>query len=466
MSRTLFVFDLDGTLADTADLDDGRREPSMLLDFDPLEADLDHDPWAYVTPDGVRVASLVGRLESFGHRVAIITRSPRAYASTLCGMLDIESCLVWPSTDTDRAGKLRRLAELAHVDPADALYIGDEDSDAKAAAQAGFGFLWAQGIGAEFSDQFSAVENLPELGRGPWSVAEAARSLFENPQYAREEMQHFLAMKAKPEHRFCLIPADITSSQSRSHFRYVGVRPALFTRDERGEDYFALLRNLFPKLSAPEVHPTVAENYYFVSYRKMRSTEDDDDPLGDLMRRIKDYTTTSGPEVELGSLPFVAHVMAAHLSQRFARIGEVNVDHVAPNPYSLEQPGQASSWLCRWATEVASSALTDEGLHREWFAWRSTPRDTTEPRQQEVRQSVHGLSALLDDQRTRGTQLNRHIERAPLEYFLTMTWSFSQAARRTGPREKHRRTNANCFWPDKDPCPRHGPSEFKNRAAF
>lgn len=462
MTRQLYVFDIDGTLADTADLFDGRREPSMLLDFDPLDADLDHDPWAYVNPEGVRVASLVGFLESIGHRVAIITRSPRAYASTICGMLDIESCLVWPSTDTGRVNKLRRLAELANVDPADAIYVGDEDSDEEAAAQAGFDFLWAQGI----DNEFYVADDLPELGRSPRSVAEAARSLFENPQYAREEMQHFLATKARPEHRFCLIPADTTSPQSRSYFRYVGVRPALFTREERGEDYFTLLRNLFPKLSAPEVHSSVAENYYFVSYRKMRSTEDDDDPLGDLMRRIKDYTSTSGPEVELGSLPFVAHVMAAHLSHRFARVERVNIDHVAPNPYSPEHPGQVSSWLCRWATDVAAVSLADERRFREWWSWRSLTRDAGERRRGEAREVVPGLSALLDDQRTRGTQLHRHIERAPLEYFLTMTWSFSQAEERTGPKANYRRTKANCFWPDKGPCPRHGPSDFANRAPF
>lgn len=462
MTRQLYVFDLDGTLADTADLDDGRREPSMLLDFDPLDADLDRDPWAYVNPEGVRVASLVGFLESIGHRAAIITRSPRAYASTLCGMLDIESCLVWPSTETDRADKLRKLAEVAQVDPADAIYVGDGPDDAEAAEQAGFNFLWADEIG----DEFYAAEDLPELDRSPRSVGEAAQSLFENPQYAREEMQHFLATKVRPEHRFCLIPADTTSPQSRSYFRYVGVRPALFTRDERGEDYFTLLRNLFPKLSAPEVHSSVAENYYFVSYRKMRSTEDDDDPLGDLMRRIKDYTSTSGPEVELGSLPFVAHVMAAHLSHRFARVERVNIDHVAPNPYSPEHPGQVSSWLCRWAAEVAAVSLDDERRFREWWSWRSLTRDAGERRRGEAREFVSGLSALLDDQRTRGTQLHRHIERAPLEYFLTMTWSFSQAEERTGPKANYRRTKANCFWPEKGPCPRHGPSDFANRAPF
>lgn len=462
MTQKLYVFDLDGTLANTADLDDGRREPSMLLDFDPLDADLDGDPWAYVNPEGVRVASLVGFLESIGHRVAIITRSPRAYASTLCGLLDIESCSVWPSTETDRAGKLRKLAELAQVDPADATYVGDGFDDVEAAEQAGFNFLWAHEIG----DEFYAAEDRPELDRSPRSVGEAAQSLFENPQYAREEMQLFLATKVRPEHRFCLIPADTTSPQSRSRFRYVGVRPALFTREERGVDYFTLLRNLFPKLSAPEVHPSVAENYYFVSYRKMRSTEDDDDPLGDLMRRIKDYTSTSGREVELGSLPFVAHVMAAHLAHRFARVEQVNVDHVAPNPYSSEQPGQVSSWLCRWAAEVASAALVDERLHRQWFAWRSTPRDTPETNKHEARQYVPGLSALLDDQRTRGTQLHRQIERSPLEYFLTMTWSVSQAARRTGPHNSFRRTKENCFWPDRGPCPRHGPSDFAKRATL
>ncbi len=456
MTRRLYVFDLDGTLADTTRLPEGRRSPAMLLNTDPFDPGLDLDPWAYVNDEGVRVASLVGFLESIGHRVAIITRSPRSYASTLCGLLDIESTLVWPSTETDRSDKLLKLAELAQVDPADSLYVGDEEGDAQAAYRAGFDFEWAQTIGNEFY----LAEDLPELKHSPRNVAEAARSLFENPQHEREELQHYLANKVRPEHRFCLIPADRTNPLSRGHFRYVGVRPALFTRDERGDEYFTLLRNLFPKLAAPEVHPSVAENYYFVSYRKMNSREEDHDPLGDLMRRIKDYTSTSGPNVELGSLPFVAHVMAAHLAQRFARVENVHIDHVAPHPYSVERPGQVSSWLCWWAMSVASGIVEGESPHHEWMAWRSTPRDTPAPRHPVARKFMPGLGALLDDQRTRGTQLRQHIERSPLEYFLTMTWSFSQAPRRTGPKQEHRRSSAHCYWPDRGPCPRHGPSEF------
>jgi len=457
MTRRLYVFDLDGTLADTADLPRGRRMPHMLLDEDPMDEAHDPDRWAYINKENVRVASLPGGLESFGHRVAIITRSPRAYASTLCGLLGIESMLVWPSTDTDRAGKLRELARLGEVEIEDVVYVGDEEEDAQAAHEAGCDFEWAQHLGNEFH----LAEDLPELGRSPRTVGEAARSLLENPQYEREEMQEFLANKARPEHRFCLIPADTTDRHSRGPFRYVGVRPALFLRDEHDETYFKFLRRLFPKLEAPEIHRDVSENYYFTSYTKYRSEQESEDPLGDLMRLIKDYRTASGQNVEFGSLRFVADVMAAHLSQRFARIELVNVDHVPPHPYSPDQPGQVSSWLCRWTAATAASHLG-----YPWMIWRSVERGEPGIRHRGRKPHEPGLSALLDDQRTMGTQLREQIEQSHLTYFLTMTWSFSQAERKTGPLPKHRRTRERCYWPDRGPCPRHGPSEFAIDQAF
>jgi hypothetical protein len=402
----------------------------------------------------VRVAGIPGFLESIGHRVAIITRSPRAYASTLCGLLDMESMRVWPSTNTGRADKLRELARLDGVQIEDVVYVGDEDEDAQAAYEAGCDFYYAQALG----DEFYPADDRPELGRSPRTVGEAAASLLENPEYERVEMQEFLAANVRPEHRFCLVPSDTTNRELRGPFCYVGVQAALFRRDEHDETYFEFLRRMFPKIEAPEVHPEVAENYYFASYANHHANDESEDPLGNLMQRIKDYrgsTDRARPNVELGSLRFVADVLAAHLAQRFARIDRVNVDHVPPRPYTEEQPGQVSTWLCEWVARAAQAQLDNE-----WLMWRSVDRGAPAVSHRGQKPYVEGLSALLDDQRTFGRQLRKQIEQSHLTYFLTMSWSFSHAARKTGPLPKHRRTRQHCFWPDQGPCPRHGKSDF------
>ena len=455
MTRQLYVFDLDGTLADTAHLPEGRRTPSMLLDCDPIDEFLDVDHLAYVNDLGVRVAGIPGFLERLGHKVAIITRSPRPYASTLCGLLRMESMLVWPSTTSDRPTKLRSLAASAGVPIENVVYVGDEDSDEQAAESVGCEFIHVDNLGNEFY----YAEDLPELGRSPRNVSEAAASLLGNPSHRREEMQEFLAAKVRPWHRYCLVSAQNWDAPPGNPFRYVGVRPALFSEDDPTHVYYEFLRNMFPALKAPEAHPAVAENYYFVSYSNFGSTEPSEDPLGGLMRHIKQYRSASGQEVELGSLYFVAQVMAAHLSKRFAAIDRVIIDHVPPRPYSEQHPGQVSSWLCRWTVEAA-------GLDHPigWEPRRSVHRDGAPDRLS--RRHEPGLTVLLDDQRTRGRQLRQQVEKSALDYFLTMTWSFSHAERKTGPAPKHYRTKTNCFWPERGHCPVHGPSDFEEPVPF
>ena len=91
MTVRAVVFDLDGTLADTADWvpNSGgkRRSPFDVLHRCPAGK----PPAAATITDQHR--QLPGELIARGYRTAIITRSPSAYASTLTG--------IWP-LDTER----------------------------------------------------------------------------------------------------------------------------------------------------------------------------------------------------------------------------------------------------------------------------------------------------------------------------------------------------------------------------
>ena len=97
------VFDLDGTLADTVDLvgSNSRRKPADVLMTS--ESGARGRPWSF---DDHRDL-IPGNLAALGYRVAIVTASPPAYASTLADLLNI---------DFDRQRMPEQEAELEVVD--------------------------------------------------------------------------------------------------------------------------------------------------------------------------------------------------------------------------------------------------------------------------------------------------------------------------------------------------------------
>src|SRR4051794_8306329 len=84
------VFDLDGTLANTAPLVTGRRAPANILEQIPI---VGPNPLSF----GPEVDALSGRAMATGCGVAIITRSPLPYAGTLTQLLGTDTYLLVPS---------------------------------------------------------------------------------------------------------------------------------------------------------------------------------------------------------------------------------------------------------------------------------------------------------------------------------------------------------------------------------
>jgi hypothetical protein len=131
------VFDLDGTLAATDHLDFGDRTAATVLTQ--TAPGRGRHPWA--TPG----SQLPAQLLRLGYRVAVVSRSPPSYAWTLAWALQLdyeELCAGSQPYGSDPAGKLRHLANLWGMIPAEVLYVGDSDADASAARSVGCGFRY------------------------------------------------------------------------------------------------------------------------------------------------------------------------------------------------------------------------------------------------------------------------------------------------------------------------------------
>lgn len=456
--RHLYVFDLDGTLADTAELTSGRRAPGHLLHLDPLDDALDLTPahWSKVNDLDVDVSEGPGLASAAGHATAVITRAPQAYASTLLGLLALERHLLWPSsTAASVETKLTKLAELNAIPMDRVIYVGDTREDRAAARAAGCKFIHVE-------DFEGPVENsqLVHDSAGEDSVADIVNSLLRNPVHRRTELQARLARLVRPEHRYCLVRPRTHQPKIPAAFADASVGPRLFRRAERDATYQLFLRNLFPTHRTSRVRPEGGDAHYICGYVKLdQEGSQDADPLGGLFRMMKQYRRTSGPEVEFGSLPLVAHVLAAHLAEWFDGFGPIEgflVDHVAPSTFSPDTPGRTSSWLARMVADSLNS--TREPV---WVAAATTVRSGGQLRPNPAFDVTARWAVLLDDQRTSGASLARHVENSPLpEWEATLTWSHSNPPIPTRPHPLHRRMKPGCYWPDEDACPMHGASDF------
>ncbi len=162
MTISAVVFDLDDTLADTADLrlssHGVRRTPFDVLRVCPAGQPLTE---VTITDEHRR---LPGQLIARGYRTAIITRSPAPYASTLVGLLRIDTeRLLASNAGSTPAAKLELLADEWALPPDEFLYVGDTEQDREAARATGAQFCFAaRGMPA------AVLEQLPERV-APWS---------------------------------------------------------------------------------------------------------------------------------------------------------------------------------------------------------------------------------------------------------------------------------------------------------
>jgi len=155
------VFDLDGTLADTADLATGRRRPYDVLKLSPPASTgkrLRFDDERDLIP---------GFLATKGYRVGVVSNSPLAYASTLLDLLNIDFERLLAGSAGDFKSKSEKLLSLASdwkIRIEDILYVGDTEEDMTESETAGCQFIFAN------SENFNHLANLGIIDRIDTSV--------------------------------------------------------------------------------------------------------------------------------------------------------------------------------------------------------------------------------------------------------------------------------------------------------
>jgi hypothetical protein len=135
------VFDLDGTLADTANitlLNQGVRSPYDVLSLTPPM-----DNQKRLLFDNSMIYK-ISYLIQCGIHVYLITRSPKPYASTLAYLLGVDFCGLIPSnsTLTTVESKLAHISEITGAHKSEMLYIGDLEDDQEGARKFGCFFQY------------------------------------------------------------------------------------------------------------------------------------------------------------------------------------------------------------------------------------------------------------------------------------------------------------------------------------
>ena len=369
------VFDLDGTLLDSEKLVEGerRRTPYDLLRF---TGDSDETTPLKKWKD---VQKHLSYLIQCGIKVAVITESPKAYASTACFLLGIDFHILIPS-NTDpalntKSKKLEFLSSGLKPEPQSfggsatgnpgtkMLYVGNTRDDKSVAAELS---IYYQDI-HDFLN--SKASNLKRFLRHMSEIVEAdpVNDLAGTCRHSKHRSTRRLNQLTSLQHlsldrekignvaSFSEITVNLPAGskvfyeleETKPYLRPI-LHPDFVTRYEY-EHNEPLLARLFHalhdqfgshSLETSKLHKDLAnlETFAHLSYRHSL--------LGQkLWLRIKDWKgTSSGPEVSLLHLEFIAICMSASISI------EANHAVIVPTPssvFSQAKPGRISHRLAK-----------------------------------------------------------------------------------------------------------------------
>lgn len=209
------VFDLDGTLANTADLGAGTRLPGILLGsgVDGYGAPIARQDWGWSR----EVSDVPARLIERGYRVAVATRAPLAYASTLLHLLGADYHVLRHSCGggTAKHRTVTNLGTLFGVGSSEIAYCGDLDEDSEIARLAGASFIHARHL-----KDLSILERLQ-----PVDAVQAASTASSPTHRFTSAAQCYATLVAETDG---LQPRSITSNHDhllRAYLQMVEVKP-------------------------------------------------------------------------------------------------------------------------------------------------------------------------------------------------------------------------------------------------
>ena len=437
----LLVFDLDGTLASTADLSSGRRVPHDVLKFSPPE--FVKSPFLFREELRYELSYAI----QCGVKVIIITRAPQAYASTLLQLLGIDftECIAASLEFDSCESKIRYIQEKYKTPMNRILYLGDLPADEIAAKSVGCQFeypywLSITEIEQNESKKSSMYQNLMENifdEKDEEGLETKYLSCFRSRLDSRYEL---LARISDDEVTFDLTTLMLIDSTTQlpielqvfnnpitsSVFFWPAINPDFMTRFEYETDFecleelIDLIKCLFPitklvpgSFNQGKERFTGTEIRTFTRYMNTL--------LGDgLWHKCKNWQNKdlgSGPEVHLHILELVAIVMASFLTD------EAILIPVPSSPYSHKKPGEISRRLAHRICQIRGLNLLDvlsRGLDNEITI---EPRDFI----------AGGDYCLIDDQLTNGTTIEECLISLPPEIsrnISIMIWSYSSSGSR------------------------------------
>jgi phosphoglycolate phosphatase-like HAD superfamily hydrolase len=373
----LVVFDLDGTIADTAHLvsNDARRRPYDILKF----SGQSDTTTPLLNLHGIR--KICNDLIQCGVRIAVITNSPRAYASTLCFLLGIDfDVLIAANNQEGTSSKIQKLKWLSSegaltigecIDPARVLYVGDRLDDESAAHAAGCKFQWAPNSqhekpsGSPLQWLAKFCDYVLRSRANPQSQAKNARLASIHEEYLASQkgtLDWFVSWSDPLEidinGPFAIydpdeIPYVFNELQPNEAIQRPIIDPRFMTRysyenDEHLRDrLFAVLHE---SLGSRQINSgsvsSLLQGIEIHSHLKYWSNH----LAQDLWKQVKNWHNLgSGSEVELLHLEFVALCMAASIHDR----GQKSV--IVPMPssqFSEAKPGRVSNRLAKRVSEI------------------------------------------------------------------------------------------------------------------
>jgi len=396
----LVVFDLDGTIADTANLfeKDVRRLPYDVLRYS------DHSSVStpLVKIPGLR--KICNDLIQCGVRVAIITNSPRAYASTLCFLLGIDfDVLIAANTQTETSTKVQKLKWMSMVnsfnpgetiEPSRILYVGDRLDDESAAHAAGCQFEWAPTQSLSPDSQLLRLANrcstVVRSGFQEVTSVDTDRYQTFHNQYIEDRNSDFECFGDSGVIGYVIDPngplvsADhwvvtfnsefddvdewkdawmngpgdvirgvLNSLEPHSAFQRPIISPVFVTRydyDHQPEvkaQMFKVLNKTFEavRIGGHLIRPELREIDIFSHFKWSTNRI-----AHDLWKQVKNWSNFSaGSEVELLNLEFVSLCMAASIS---AHVTNAVIVPMPSSTFSEAKPGRVSNRLAKRISEL------------------------------------------------------------------------------------------------------------------
>jgi 3-deoxy-D-manno-octulosonate 8-phosphate phosphatase KdsC-like HAD superfamily phosphatase len=364
------VFDLDGTLADTAFLGDKTRVPADVLKYS--------KPWE--ANSSLLMHSDLKRqihwLIHSGIKVYVITRSPKAYASTLLFLLgiDFQSLIPYSKRFPTTEVKLKYIVESENIKPNEVLYIGNDEIDERASLEVGTKFQHISDVFRSYISEESYLQELVELcesaeesdsldGKKIAQVQsrnlEKTEELLERvEQISEKEGVSFHDIQQEvPPHIFSSSLFDTTFLESSIVKPFIN--PSFISRYEYDNDMSARdsMLNFLSNLgfTSTEIVPPfkVPEEWFELDVPVFSHFKYED--VAHWWANIKDWKwPNSGPKTHLFHLEFIALTMAASVTRiKFP----VVLVPIPSSKFSNEKPAETSLRLAHRIAEISKTPV-------------------------------------------------------------------------------------------------------------